>query len=150
MKSMRDLVRAQARMIFRRRTLSSGEQRGLKGYYSFEHGERPSWWTPGNAAGAGDEPIGVYEVSPGAPENAVVITPEEVIMLGSERVTVRYADLDRLGRLEKEPLSKGIDCFLRDGTRVWFPVENETGAVATIQHFLLQAMSACKRHSKSV
>lgn len=149
MKSTRDLVRAHARMIFRQRTLSSGAKRGLVGYYSFEHGERPSWWPPANMTVIGDEPIGVYEVISGTSEGAVVITPEQIVMLGPEVTSVRYAELDRMGRIEKEPLSKGIDCFLRDGTHIWFPVHDKIGAVATIQHFLLQAMSTCKRDSST-
>lgn len=145
MTSPATLVRLHANRIFRRRILSDGSQRGLENYYAFHHKEYPEWWASIATSVSESDILGAYEVTPGSSEGALVLTSEELIVLGSESKRIRYDSIDTMDRIYKEPVSQEIGCNLFGGEHITIPVRNGTGAIATVMHFVLQAMSAYKR-----
>jgi hypothetical protein len=114
-----------------------GKNRGLKGYYALTHGERPAWWTDEILPGV--EVLGVYEGTPSSSEGAVVFTPEEIIVLGKPPLRVRYDQMERFGRLSKEPISRKVETWLVTGEKLDIPIAGRAGPAFSIQSFLLNA-----------
>src|SRR4051812_18542834 len=88
-------IKKHASKTLRWRTLSStGERRGLKGYFSLAHGEQPSWWGDG-LANELPRAIGIFENVRRSMTGALVITRDRLLILPVGPRTLRYADACR-------------------------------------------------------
>jgi hypothetical protein len=143
MTTPQQIVRWRANSFFRRRLRPDGKERGLKGYYALTYGERPAWWNDGILPGV--EVLGVYEGTPSSQEGAIVFTPEELIVLGQQPLRVRYDQMERFGKLSKDPISRKIETWLLTGEKLDIPIAGRAGPAFTIQSFLLSAMNSFRR-----
>jgi hypothetical protein len=132
-------MRMHANRVLRPRVLSSGQRRGLANYFAFTHGAYPAWWRPDAVSCAG-EILGVYENQPSSAIDALVLTSEEVVILSkSGPVHVRYDAIDKIERLQKEPVSEAVVVHLYSGETISIPAYTPLGGTFTIVQFLLSA-----------
>lgn len=132
------LVSIHANRTLRRRQLADGSWRGLEGYYSFHHGERPSWWRSTDGA-----VIGVFENIPNSESDALIIEPSQISVRPPTNETTRFADIRSFTPPVKEPLAHEIACLMRDGSTRRIPVRRRDGEIMDIYRFLLSARREC-------
>ena len=144
MDKMDRMIRLHANRSLRPRTLSSGQKRGLAGYFSFEHGARPAWWRDDIIEPCGLV-LGVFESRAGSCVDAIVITTQELISLGPLVTRVRYDSILRFEQITKEPMSEELVVHLRTGGQVKIPVPGRTGAIASLLHFGIYALREARK-----
>jgi hypothetical protein len=133
-------VQLHANRTLRRRTLSSGEQRGVDGYFSLAHGERPAWWHDG-MVDTPREVIGIFENVPASHVDAVVIGREGITVLrASQPAFLAYREVVQLDPPRKDPQPDFIQCMTRDGGSFAIPIRRREGHIMDIYRFLLSAI----------
>lgn len=135
-----------ANRTLRRRTLASGEQRGVEGYFSLAHGEQPSWWRDVSADQAA-RAIGVFENLQGSNRQALIIAPDRLVVLPPGSTEVAYREVESLEPPRKTPLPDSIRCKMRGGGVVDIPVRRREGQIMDLYRFLLSAVREMSGHA---
>lgn len=126
-----------ANLVFRRRVLSKGEQRGSTQYHAAIDG-LPGWATTG-FPGAGDI-VGVYENVNGSPRDALLFCDDRLCVVSEDgtriSIVVEYRDIAEWLRFSKEPVAGELAVVMRDGRTVTVPIYGRQGAVGSLATFI--------------
>jgi hypothetical protein len=130
------------------RSLKDGSKRGIEHhYYSFAHGQKPSWWN--DQIPFAGKAFAVYENNLGNCQQAIVFTEELLAILDKDGVTAaRFEEFERLILPTKDPVSLSLKIVLRSGTAVELPVTTPVGIAFDMYRFLLSALNETRRRKK--
>lgn len=129
-----------------RKLLARGSNRSVTaerifpGFFLFERGERPAWWTEETSRSEWGEVLGVNENAEGHRDGSLVVTESGIALLGiSGDRWVPYGNISGWKQPSKVPPATSLRISTIDGNEVALPFER--GDPFTFMRFLSSAIS---------
>ena len=126
-----------ANRVLRQRVLSDGVSRGLVGYFSLRHGERPLWW---DARRFEPDAIGAFENVVGSDVDAIVVGSGGLTVVGETLTRLPYKAMHELVPPRKDPLPQNLEFRSSRGSLERIPIYRAPGCVFVMYQFLLAAV----------